>query len=166
MCVILNTIMDKDAIKLLEQINNSLTKINVREESNEMMSDTHKFLDKSDRRVENSLDQIQNTFDRIHDKIFNFNNVLIGAFLVLGTFPNNAPHLKLWTIIFPIINMVFMIYIDYRQMEIHRFAAGEQDWTTDERNEYGNKINKQTTLSLFSLFLSLLCLLYLIIKVM
>ncbi|MFA6276374.1 MAG: hypothetical protein WC622_06470 [Pedobacter sp.] len=158
--------MDKEAIRLLEQINNSLAKINVREETNEMMSDTYKLLDKSDRRVENSLDQIQNTFDRIHDKIFNFNNVLIGAFLVLGTFPNDAPHVKLWTIIFPILNMVFMIYIDYRQMEIHRYAAGEQEWNSLERDEYGNKIKRQTRLSLFSLFLSVLCLFYLIANVM
>jgi len=158
--------MDKEAIKLLEQINTSLSKMNMREETNERLSDTYKSLDKSDRRVENSLDQIQNTFDRIHDKVFNFNNVMIGAFLVLGTFPGDAPHVKLWTIIFPIINMVFMIYIDYRQMEIHRYAAGEQDWTNSERTEYGNKINRQTRLSLFSLFLSVLCLFYLIIKVM
>lgn len=158
--------MDKEAIKLLEQINTSLSKMNVREETNERLSDTYKLLDKSDRRVENSLDQIQNTFDRIHDKVFNFNNVMIGAFLVLGTFPGDAPHVKLWTIIFPILNMVFMIYIDYRQMEIHRYAAGEQDWTNSERTEYGNKINRQTRLSLFSLFLSVVCLFYLIIKVM
>lgn len=158
--------MDKEVIKLLEQINTSLAKMNVREETNERMSDTYKLLDKSDKRVENSLDQIQNTFDRIHDKVFNFNNVMIGAFLVLGTFPGDAPHVKLWTIIFPIINMVFMIYIDYRQMEIHRYAAGEQDWTNSERKEYGNKINRQTRLSLFSLFLSVLCLFYLTIKIM
>jgi len=165
-CNAKTTNMDKEAIKLLEQINISLAKMNVREETNEMMSDTYKLLDKSDQRVENSLEQIQNTFDRIHDKVFNFNNVMIGAFLVLGTFPNDSPHVKLWTIIFPIINMVFMIYIDYRQMEIHRYAAGEQEWNEVERTEYGNKINRQTRLSLFSFFLSVMCLFYLIIKVM
>lgn len=85
---------------------------------------------------------------------------MIGAFLVLGTFPNNKPILSLWTIIFPIFIMAFMIYIDYRQMEIHRFAAGEQEWTQSERNEYGKKINKQTLLSLFALFLSVICLIY------
>jgi len=157
--------MEKEALEVLERINKSLVEINTRQKADEMMSDTDKLLDKSDRRVENALNQIQNTFDRIHDKVFNFNNIMIGAFLVLGTFPSDFPSVKLWTIIFPIFNMVFMIYIDYRQMEIHRYAAGEQEWTNLEREEYGKKINRQTLLSLFSLFLSVLCLVYLIIKV-
>lgn len=157
--------MEKETIRLLEQINKSLIEINIREKTTEMMQETNKLLDKSDRRVEQATDQIQNTFDRIHDKIFNFNNILIGAFLVLGTFPNNQPYVKLWTIIFPILNMAYMIFIDIRQMEIHRYAAGEQDWTNAERDEYGKKIEKQTKLSLLSLVLSMGCLLYLIIKV-
>jgi hypothetical protein len=157
--------MDKDVIKLLEQIDKSLVEINIRQKTSEMMEDTNKLFDKSDRRVEYATNQIQNTFDRVHDKIFNFNNILIGAFLVLGTFPNNIPHVKLWTIIFPILNMAFMIYIDIKQMGIHRYAANEQEWNNIEREEYGQKINKQTRLSLLSLLLSICCLIYLIIKV-
>jgi hypothetical protein len=157
--------MEDNTIKLLEQINKSLEEINVRQRTQEFLVDSNKLFDKSDSRVENAINQIQNTFDRIHDKVFNFNNILIGAFLVLGTFPSNAPHIKLWTIILPIFNMIFLIYIDYRQMEIHRFAAGEQEWTNAERDEYGNKIRKQTQLSLFALLLSMVCLIYLITNV-
>lgn len=157
--------MEKEAVKLLEQINKSLIEINVREKTSEMTVEIDKLLAKSDRRVEHSIYQIQNTFDRIHDKIFNFNNILIGAFLVLGTFPSDSPHVMLWTIIFPILNMTFMIYIDFRQMEIHRFASNEQEWTDAERNEYGKKIRKQTRFSLLSLLLSLGCLIYLIAKI-
>jgi hypothetical protein len=157
--------MEKESLKILEQINKSLTEINIRQKTDEMISDTNKLFDKSDRRVEKALEQIQNTFDRIHDKVFNFNNIMIGAFLVLSTFPSDHPIVELWTIIFPTLNMAFMIYIDYRQMEIHRYAAGEQDWTNLEREEYGNKINKQTLLSLFSLFLSVICLGYLIVTI-
>lgn len=156
--------MDKEVIRLLEQINKTLVEINFRERTSEMMEESNKLFDKSDRRVEHATNQIQNTFDRVHDKIFNFNNILIGAFLVLGTFPNETPHIKLWTIIFPIFNMAFMIYIDIKQMEIHRYAAGEQEWNNTEREEYGLKINKQTRLSLISLLLSVSCLIYLIIK--
>ncbi|MGQ7944721.1 hypothetical protein [Flavobacterium sp. WC2509] len=157
--------MDKDVIKLLEQINKSLAEVNIRQKTAEEMEDVNKILDRSDKRVEYSSQQIQSTFDRIHDKIFNFNNILIGAFLVLGTFPSNAPQVKLWTIIFPILNMVFIIYIDIRQIEIHRYATGEQDWNDSERDNYGKKINNQTLLSLLALFLSICCLIYLIMKV-
>ena len=58
-----------------------------------------------------------------------------------------------------------MIYIDIRQMEIHRYATGEQDWSDAERNEYGRKIDIQTRYSILSLLLSIACLTYLIIKI-
>ncbi|AOZ99097.1 hypothetical protein [Flavobacterium commune] len=156
--------MDEEILTILKQIDKSLVEINIRQRTSEMMEETNKLFDKSDRRVEFATNQIQNTFDRVHDKIFNFNNILIGAFLVLGTFPNDNPHVKLWTIIFPILNMVFMIYIDIRQMEIHRYATGEQEWNNVEREGYGKKINQQTRLSLLSLLLSVCCLMYLIVK--
>lgn len=156
--------MEKESLKILEDIKKHLQEINAREKMAEMLSETDKLIEKSDRRVEHSLNQIQNTFDRIHDKVFNFNNILIGAYLVLGTFPDNSPKLKLWTVIFPILNLIFLIYIDFRQMEIHRFASNEQEWTNSERNEYGTRINKQTRLSLFALFISLICLIFLVIK--
>lgn len=49
-------------------------------------------------------------------------------------------------------------------MEIHRFASREQEWTANEREEYGKKIDKQTLLSLLALILSLGCLIYMITK--
>lgn len=156
--------MEKETVELLKEIKESLQKINSRQETEELFSESSKLLDKSDRRVENSLDQIQNTFDRIHDKVFNFNNILIGAYLVLGTFPNESPILKLWTIIFPIINLAFLIYIDVSQMEIHRFASREQEWSSTEREDFGRKITRQTQLSILALIFSLSCLIYLIIK--
>jgi hypothetical protein len=158
--------MDKDSIKILREINASLKSINSRNETSEMFAETEKLLEKSDCRVEKAIDQIQTAFDRIHDKVFNFNNILIGAYLVLGTFPSNSPTLKLWTIIFPILNLIFMIYIDFRQMEIHRFASKEQEWANVERAAYGVKIRKQTLLSLLSFLLSLISLVYLIVKVL
>ncbi len=57
-----------------------------------------------------------------------------------------------------------MIYVDVRQMGIHRFASNEQQWTNEERDSYGGKITKQTRLSLLSMLFSILCLAYLIVK--
>lgn len=150
--------------ELLSQINESLKKINSRYETDELLSESKVLFDKSDRRVENALNQTQNVFDRMHDKVFNFNNILIGVYLVLGTFPNESPKLNLWTVVFPLINLVYLIYIDWRQMEIHRFASREQQWTPAERNEYSKKISEQTLLSLFGLVFSLACFGYIIIK--
>lgn len=156
--------LDKEDKEILRHISQTLQKINHRQETDELVSESNKLFEKSDSRVENALNQIQNAFDRIHDKAFDFNNILIGAYLVLGTYPSDSPQLRLWTVTFPLINLVYLVYIDIRQMEIHRFAAREQEWTAVEREEYSNRISKQTRLSLLALVLSLGCLIYLIIQ--
>lgn len=158
--------MDDKNQKLLEEINKSLKEINIRQQSDEMMADTNQIMDRVERRVEHSTNQIQNSFDRIHDKVFNFNNILIATFMILGTFPNDSPILELWVVIFPIINLIFLIWLEIRQMGIHRFAANEKDWTSIERKKYGKRINSQTLLSLLSFGLSLACLIYLVIEIM
>lgn len=158
--------MEDKNYKILEEINKSLKEMNIRQQSDEMMADTNEIMDRVERRVEHSTNQIQNSFDRIHDKVFNFNNILIATFMVLGTFPSDSPILKLWTVVFPIINLIFLIWLEIRQMEIHRFAANEKEWTSVERKKYGKRISSQTLLSLLSFGLSLACLIYLVIKIM
>ena len=49
--------MDKDVIKLLEQINKSLAEVNIRPKTAEEMEDINKILDRSDRRVEYATQQ-------------------------------------------------------------------------------------------------------------
>lgn len=156
--------IDNKGIELLEKINNNLNEINNRLEIEDTFAESNKLLEKIENRVENALNQIQNAFDRIHDKVFNFNNILIAAYIALGTFPSDSPKMNLWTAIFPILNLIYLIIIDVRQMEIHRFVAREMEWTEVERTEYGKKITRQTLLSLGALILSLGCLIYLIIN--
>lgn len=156
--------MEKETNELLNQISETLREINARQESDELFSESTKLFEKSDRRVENALDQIQNTFDRIHDKVFSFNNILIGVYLVLGTYPSESPIINIWAVIVPIINLVYLIYVDIRQMEIHRFASREQEWNSAEREEYGSRNKRQTILSLLALGFSLVCLVYLIVR--
>jgi hypothetical protein len=156
--------MDKKEIEILEEINQSMQKISAHFETEELFSESEKLISKAENRVINSQNQIQNAFDRIHDKVFNFNNILIGVYLVLAKYPDNSPILKLWVAIFPILNLIYLVFIEIRQMEIHRFASRELDWSADERKEYGEKIRKQTNLSLFALITSFGCFVYLIIE--
>jgi hypothetical protein len=157
--------MEDQTQKLLKEISETLKAINDRQDTNEMFAKSDKRLDKVDQRIEYSTQQIQNTFDRIHDKVFNFNNILIGAFLVLGTFPSESPILYLWTVIFPIVNLVFMILLEIRQMNIHRFAANEEKWIESDYTKHGKMIDQQTLLSLLSFILSLSSLIYLVVEV-
>jgi hypothetical protein len=154
---------DKKTIELLEEINITLQEINRRLDTEEVFSESNKLIDNIEIRVEHSINQIQVSFDRIHDKVFNFNNIMIAAYMALGTFPVDSPILQLWTVIFPIINLIFLIFIEVRQMEIHRFAANEMKWTSKEREEFGERIHKQTLLSLGTMVISLGCLIYILI---
>lgn len=156
---------DEKVIDLLNKINRNISELKIDQTGKELTNESEKLFSIIEDRVDYSIIQIQATFDRIHDKVFNFNNILVGAYLLLGTFPGDKPILKLWTIIFPIINLAYMILIDVRQMEIHRFASKEMDWTEGDRNKYGVKIQTQTLLSLIAFLLSLACLLYVIIRI-
>ena len=158
--------MEEKNYIILEEINLSLKEINIRLQSDKLMYESNQIMDRVENRVEHSTNQIQNSFDRIHDKVFNFNNILIATFMVLGTFPSESPTLRLWTIVFPIINLIFLIWLEIRQMGIHRFASNEKEWTSVEREKYGKRINSQTLLSLLSFGLSFACLIYLVIKIM
>lgn len=155
---------NKSMLKLLEEINITLQSIDNRLDTKETFSDSEKLIDKLEKRVEYSTIMIQSTFDRIHDKVFNFNNIMIAAYLALGTFPVDSPIIKLWTIVFPISNLIFLIIIEIRQMEIHRFASREMEWTSKERDDYGKRINKQTLLSLGSMIASIIFLLYILLN--
>jgi hypothetical protein len=155
---------EKKTLELLEEIKNSLQEINKRQDTKDVFSESDKLFERVDQRVEHSLNQIQESFDRIHDKVFNFNNIMIAAYLVLGTFPSDSPKLPLWTVIFPIINLTYLIFIDIKQMEIHRFASNEMTWTAEQRDEFGRKISRQTWLSLYAMAFSLSCLIYIVIN--
>lgn len=149
-------------LEILEEINKSLQEINARQKCNEKSGQN---LDSINREVEHSTNQIQVSFDRIHDKVFNFNNILIAVFMVLGTFPSKSPILNLWTVIFPISNLIFMVYLEIRQMEIHRLAANLQNWKENDKEKHCEKIKTQTQLSLLSFALSLGCLIFIITKI-
>lgn len=139
---------DKD---ILERIDKNLTKIMVFMETDNLSKESERLFRKSDRRVEYSIKQIQSSFNRIHDKLFRLNNILIGIYIVLSTYPIENPKLRLWTVLFPLINLVYFIWLVYKQMGIHRFASNEQNWNKEEREEYGKKINSQNLFSLLSI---------------
>lgn len=152
-------------IELLQEIKDILSKINLEQESSELTQESDLLIEKAESRVEKSLHSIQNSFDRIHDKLFNLNSVMIAAYFVLGTFPNDSPVIKLWTSVFPIANLFYLIFIEYRQMEIHRFTSNEMNWVEKDRIHYGKMISTQSLLSLSSIIITIVLFTYLAIAV-
>lgn len=102
---------------------------------------------------ENGKEKILHYFDRIHNNLFVFNNLMIAGFFTLSQLKVNVP---VWTIIIPIINLWFLIYIDYRMMEKSRFESKIMSQSKYKLDKYGESINKTTMISLLSMIFSIL----------
>lgn len=156
---------NQNEIELLNEIKTSLSEIRSKQESKELTSDANKLLSRSEKRADDSLTNIQTSFNRIHDKLFSLNNILIAAFLGLGKFPSDNPMIPLWLSILPIANLCFLIYLEITQMEIHRFASNEEAWQDDDRELHGRKIGAQNMRSLLAMLTTGLTLLVLVLSV-
>ena len=96
---------------------------------------------------EEGLKNVLKHFDRIHDKVFSFNNILIAGYFVLAKFDNSL-NTPISTIIIPIINMAFLIWIEYRMMEKSRFESEMTKKSLTDINSWGKKINSTNLFSL------------------
>lgn len=116
-------------------------------------------LDKSDKEREESYQKIKKSeeealknilkhFDRIHDKLFAFNNILIVGFFTLSKLDNS---ISVKNILIPICNLIFLIYIEYRMMEKNRYESQITERTFDEIKKHGKVISKINWYSLYSI---------------
>ncbi|WP_052670544.1 hypothetical protein [Draconibacterium sediminis] len=87
-------------------------------------------------------------FDRIHDKLFTFNNILIAGYFALSQFFESF---SVYGIIIPLLNLALLIIIEYRMMEKSRFDSQVTKKTSEEINKNGTNINKTTRYSLYSI---------------
>ena len=112
---------------------------------------TDKELDEIDENLKRSeVEGVQNIlkyFDRIHDKLFTFNNILIGGYFVLSQIYDSF---SIYGIIIPLINLAILLFIEYRMMEKSRFEADIRKKTPEEIKSHGISINKTNLYSLFA----------------
>ncbi|EKT3967298.1 hypothetical protein NTJ12_002384 [Flavobacterium psychrophilum] len=103
-------------------------------------------------------------FDRIHSNLFTYNNILIAGFFTLAQL--NIVISK-WSILIPICNLWFLIYIDYRMMEKSRFEASITNQPFDKYDWHGRYINNTNLMSFLSIlttFLVTIAFLYYLIE--
>lgn len=99
---------------------------------------------------------LQNTlkhFDRIHDKLFDFNNLLIAGYFALSALKQNVP---IRAILFPIINMLLLIVIEYRMMEKSRFQSDIRNKRAEDIAKWGKGISNTNLYSLLIIFTTLI----------
>jgi chromatin remodeling complex protein RSC6 len=157
---------DQKQIELLEEIRATLSTIQSKQEVKEQTSEANNSTANSEKRSDDASSNIQTSFNRIHDKLFSLSTILIAAFLGLAKFPIDDPVMSLWLSILPIANLCFLIYLEIKQMEIHRFASHEMTWQDEDRVKYGEKIQGQNKLSLLSIFTTIVILVILLISVL
>lgn len=105
------------------------------------------------KREEEGLRNILKHFDRIHDKLFSLNTMFIAGFFALIKISDNISTL---TILIPVLNMLYLIWIEYRMMEKSRFESDIKNKTPSEINKWGKSISINNWLSLLSIALTLI----------
>lgn len=152
--------------KILEKILELLAKNEARVSTNEFSSEGDKLIEKAEKEGEEASKKIQSTFDRIHDKLFTVNGILVASFFGLGKFPTDNPIVSLWLVLFPIFMLCYLIYLEQQQMEIYRHASQRMNWNFDKDvAKYGKMINRQNLKSLFAIIVTFGLFVYLAIKV-
>lgn len=132
--------------------NENLHNINI-EKSIEEIDETFKEIEKTmasiEKKAYDGTRDILKYFDRIHDKLFTFNNIMIVGFFTLSKLKENVP---VELIFIPFINLVILIYIEYKMMQKSRFETNILETNFDEIPKLGVMISKTNYYSLLSIF--------------
>jgi len=131
------------------------------------MEETFKEIEKTmasmEKKAYDGTRDILKYFDRIHDKLFTFNNIMIVGFFTLSKLKDNVP---IELIFVPLINLVILIYIEYKMMQKSRFEAGILDVNFEEIPKLGNMISKTNNYSLLSIISTFIVTLFFIFNLL
>jgi histidinol dehydrogenase len=86
---------DSKTTEILVEIRDLLQKNETRVSVDELTSESEPLINKVEKEGDEAALKIQSSFDRIHDKLFSVNSILIAAFVGFGKFPSQDPSLAL-----------------------------------------------------------------------
>lgn len=124
-------------------------------EETELLTDSE-LLEINERFKRMELEGVSDTqkyFDRIHDKLFSLNNLLIGGYIALIAFLKEVSY---WILIIPIINSIILLHIDYRMLRRARIQANITKANEKEIKKYGTTQNNTNLYSLISIWSTIL----------
>ncbi|MFY0603024.1 MAG: hypothetical protein JXQ93_03680 [Flavobacteriaceae bacterium] len=156
----------KETNKILQRMLEILAKNEARIQAKELVSESDELIDKAEKEGEDATKKIQTTFDRIHDKLFTVNSILVALYVGFAKFPQDNPIFSLWLVLFPISNIFYLIYLEISQMSIFRHASQRMNWNfTTDVDKYGKMINRQTLKSILAWIFTIGLVVFLAIKV-
>jgi hypothetical protein len=118
------------------------------EEIEKPFSEVDRIFENLKKSEHEGLRDILRYFDRIHDKLFTFNNILIAGYFALSRFFNSF---SIYMIIIPLANLCLLLLIEYRMMEKSRFESEITKKTSAEIDKHGLRINRTTRYSLYTI---------------
>ena len=119
------------------QSNNVMTN----EELDEQEKEADEVIQNFKEQKKQGLRDILCYYDRIHDKLFSFNNMLIAGYFVIIAMPNSLTNP--WWILLPIFNMLNLVFVDYEMMEKSRFESAIMSKSQEEIQNHGKGLAKQ-----------------------
>ena len=120
----------------------------------EITKEAEETYKKVDEQEKEGVKGIHKHFDRIHDKLFAFNNLMIIGYFAMAKFVTEP--VSIYFIIAPLMNLMLLIFIEYRMMEFHRFSSDYSNRTLEEIQENGKESTKTTLYSLLSIAATLI----------
>jgi uncharacterized membrane protein len=123
----------------------------VLEELNQGMTKLEKDMDDIEKEgIKNTLKY----FDRIHDKLFTLNNMFIAAYFVIIVIPNS--NTSTWLFLVPILNMLFLLYIDYRLLKRSRFQSAIKSKSSEDINKQTKEMDKTNLYSFLTIWTTII----------
>lgn len=157
---------DKETNELLQKILKVLAKNEARMETEDKFSENKHLIKKAEKEGEEAAKNIQSSFDRIHDKLFTINSILVASFLGLSKFPADDPIFSLWIALAPIFNIFYLLILEKYQMEIYRHSSERMNWNFDtDVAKYGRMIRNQNLRSLLAIITTLGLCIFLAVKI-
>jgi len=121
------------------------------------LDETFESIDKTlaslQKKSDDGVRDILKYFDRIHDKLFTFNNIMIAGFFTISNIKKGVP---IELILVPILNLCFLMFIEYRMMEKSRFEANIFEKNSEQIKQHGIDIKRNTNFSLLSIITTLI----------
>ncbi|MFK7748258.1 MAG: hypothetical protein AB8B65_07710 [Kordia sp.] len=152
----------KETNTILNKILEILVKYQVGNEVKEMGEEADSLIKKAERQGEEATKKLQTTLDRIHDKLFTVNSVLIALYVGFAKFPEDNPLFSLWFVLFPVSNMFYLIYLEISQMSIFRHESQRMKWNfSTDVEKFGKMISRQTLKSILAWFITIILVLFL-----
>jgi hypothetical protein len=117
---------------------------------NIMTDQEHKDMNARWERIEEAgIADTQKYFDRMHDKVFTLNSLLVAAYFALIAFRQDVPG---WSLVIPVLNSGLLLMVDYRMLLRARMQASITKSSPAERERYGTIMNGTNMSSLLSIY--------------